>query len=736
MIAWSGSGFPENADVRFLWRTDYAPSKLNSVPVTIAAGRLTPVVMAKNPDWVGRVTGIALAVRGPLARARPRVGRRREARRRVGQFADRLREWLAFEGWSGTSINTITGGADVQELPLPTLLVVALLVAVVAWFAFAWRGGRLAALPAALAVLFLAAWIVLDVQWTWNLARQVAVTRAQYGGKDWRERHAAAEDGPLFQFVERARAQAARRARARLRRGGRRVFPRARGVLPLPAQRALRSVPQYGCRPQAGCGPAITSSSTSAAASRTTPTRRSCASKAAKRWPPKPCSSSRARPVQDHLNGKRRALRRPAAAVAARHRRRAAAAPRRDLAGRTRRDRVDGGRGLSGRARFCSRHGCACCRWPASGSVSSRWRRRSRSRRSCCSSSPGADTDMRCPRHGAMRCATLVLAPQLCGRRPRHLVGGGRVDRAAVRAARRRDRVAPALPVGRVDAVGDQGARLVRTGISRAVRARQRVAGRQRHRLLRRIARVSADDAAPAGVRVPVARAVGRHADELAVVAGRRRAGARRVRRPALAGRDDAGRAGRRVPRRVAAARQRPRRARRLRGPADGRVVHRRGARAAALDAKPRRTRRGARAAARDRVHADQEPRVVLGGDPRARDRRRGHAAPRRSRRGDRLRGRRSRARRARAVQVHAVQLPGEPHVPARVGRPGAELLPARQLAPALVWRDRRRAARVAVAAGTRARSADDGRRGRPRCSCSSCSRSRPRARSSPTRRR
>ena len=85
------------------------------------------------------------------------------------------------------------------------------------------------------------------------------------------------------------------------------------------------------------------------------------------------------------------------------------------------------------------------------------------------------------------------------GRRPRRLVGGGRVDRAAVRAARRRDRVAPALPVGRVDAVGDQGARLVRTGISRAVRARQRVAGRRRHRLLRRIARVSADDAAPAG---------------------------------------------------------------------------------------------------------------------------------------------------------------------------------------------------------------------------------------------
>ena len=161
--------------------------------------------MAKNPDWVGRVTGIALAVRGPLAEPVRVSGVVAKPGGAVGQFADRLREWLAFEGWSGTSINTITGGADVQELPLPTLLVVALLVAAVAWFAFAWRGGRLAALPAVLAVLFVAAWVVLDAQWTWNLARQVGVTRAQYGGKDWRERHAAAEDGPLFQFVERAR---------------------------------------------------------------------------------------------------------------------------------------------------------------------------------------------------------------------------------------------------------------------------------------------------------------------------------------------------------------------------------------------------------------------------------------------------------------------------------------------------------------------------------------------------
>jgi hypothetical protein len=207
IVAWTGSNFPERADVRFLWRTDYAPAKLNSTPVPIAAGRLTPVVMTKNPDWVGRITGVALAVRGPLGEPVRVTGVAAKPGGAAGQLADLVREWLTFERWSGTSINTVTGGADVQELPLPMLLVVALLIAVGAWFALAWRQRHTTALPSVLAMLFVVAWLLLDMQWIWNLARQVGETRAQFGGKDWRESHLAAEDGPLFQFIEKARAK-------------------------------------------------------------------------------------------------------------------------------------------------------------------------------------------------------------------------------------------------------------------------------------------------------------------------------------------------------------------------------------------------------------------------------------------------------------------------------------------------------------------------------------------------
>ena len=207
IVAWSGFGFPPNADVRFLWRTDYAPSKLNSVPVPIVAGRLAPVTMNRNPDWVGRILGVALAIRGPIGEPVRIVSVTLKPGGAPGQIADRVREWTAFEPWSGTSINTITGGAEVQEVPLPTLLVVAGLLGLAAFAIIAWRRKKLSGLPAAAAIVFLAAWVVLDAQWTANLARQAAATRAQYGGKDWRESHLAAEDGPLFAFVEKARAK-------------------------------------------------------------------------------------------------------------------------------------------------------------------------------------------------------------------------------------------------------------------------------------------------------------------------------------------------------------------------------------------------------------------------------------------------------------------------------------------------------------------------------------------------
>jgi len=206
-IAWTATGVAEQSDVRLLWRSDYDASRVNSVPLAVASGRLLPVSLAGNPNWLGHITGLALAIRGPLPQPLRVSGVVAKPMGAGEIIRDRVQEWLAFESWSGLSINTVTGGAELQELPLPLLLVTALLLAVALWYVGARRRAGIAALPWVLGALFVIAWTVLDLRWTSNLIRQVDVTAAAYAGKDWRERHLAAEDGPLFAFIEKVRAK-------------------------------------------------------------------------------------------------------------------------------------------------------------------------------------------------------------------------------------------------------------------------------------------------------------------------------------------------------------------------------------------------------------------------------------------------------------------------------------------------------------------------------------------------
>lgn len=205
-IAWIVADLREDADVRLLWRSDFQPNKLNSVPIGVRAGHALPVVMANNPDWIGKIGGLALAIHGPIAQPVLIGGVVAKPMGVVETVRDRLQEWFAFEPWNGASINTMTGGADSQSVPLPAML--ALIVAVsgmAAFFIRRWRPGAFSvALPGLLAGFFIAGWLVLDARWTWNLLRQEHATAVQYAGKDDRGKHLAGVDGALYEFVQRA----------------------------------------------------------------------------------------------------------------------------------------------------------------------------------------------------------------------------------------------------------------------------------------------------------------------------------------------------------------------------------------------------------------------------------------------------------------------------------------------------------------------------------------------------
>ncbi len=189
-----------------LWRNDGAPQKLNAIDVPVEAGRTVPVLVADNPAWIGRVTGLALAIQGALLqpiRIRGVIDKPIGALEILG---DRAGEWFAFEGWVGTSINTITGGADFQGLPLPVLIALTVALAGTAVVLVEGRrpGTFVVSTPMVLGAIFLIGWLILDARWTSNLVRQERYTAEKYAGKSTRDKHLANEDAQLFAFVERA----------------------------------------------------------------------------------------------------------------------------------------------------------------------------------------------------------------------------------------------------------------------------------------------------------------------------------------------------------------------------------------------------------------------------------------------------------------------------------------------------------------------------------------------------
>jgi hypothetical protein len=206
-IAWQVGRMPADADVRMYWRSNYAPAKMLSAPVAVTPGGLLAVDVSREANWVGQITGLALAVRLPAPQPIRIFGVQAKPMGAPELLRDRWREWTTFESWTGTSMTTLSGGAAVQSLPLPFLLAVAALLAMLASFLLLRRGTHGGSLPLALAAIFVAAWIAADLRWEWNLARQAGATRDQFAGKDWRGKHLAAEDGPLFAFIERARAK-------------------------------------------------------------------------------------------------------------------------------------------------------------------------------------------------------------------------------------------------------------------------------------------------------------------------------------------------------------------------------------------------------------------------------------------------------------------------------------------------------------------------------------------------
>ncbi len=209
VIEWDAAGVPDNVEATMLWYSDIDASRVFRHSLIVEGGRLAPVTLVQDRGWIGRIGGLALVLQGSFAEPIVVPGAAAKPMSATQVLGDRVREWLAFEPWNGASINGLIGGADVQDLPLPALLGAVAGIAALAYAGLArWKPLVFGpVLGAGVAAMFVIAWIAVDARWQWNLLRQASVTHAQYAGKSWQERHLAAEDGPLFAFIEKVRAK-------------------------------------------------------------------------------------------------------------------------------------------------------------------------------------------------------------------------------------------------------------------------------------------------------------------------------------------------------------------------------------------------------------------------------------------------------------------------------------------------------------------------------------------------
>ncbi|MCL2310443.1 MAG: hypothetical protein FWC42_09290 [Proteobacteria bacterium] len=215
VLDWDISGLPDGTAAKLLWRTDYAPNAQRQVDLVVENGRLLPMTVAHQIGWLGNVLGFALALQLPTPQPFTVTNVRAHPMGAFETLGLRIKEWSSFVGWRGTSIYQLD---DPGAFPLSLLILAALVLLLLGAAALLlWRRwqDRFLDFPRTMPrywlyggmALLCISWMVLDARWTIQLARQVAQTRQVYGSKDWTQKHLAAEDGELFAFIEKARAE-------------------------------------------------------------------------------------------------------------------------------------------------------------------------------------------------------------------------------------------------------------------------------------------------------------------------------------------------------------------------------------------------------------------------------------------------------------------------------------------------------------------------------------------------
>jgi hypothetical protein len=179
----------------FFWRQKGRPLEVSRMELPGPGAHVMD--LAGENDWQGEIIEIGFLFEDPQGRTARLNGASLHSDSLSRSLKQVLDEWAQFEPWSQRSINILSGGPRDQVLPLPLFLLIWVLSSLLIYAVMNSRRNdgffRFAL------VIFLMAWVILDVRWTRNQTMQSNETINSYVTNP--QSQAATADGYLQAYI-------------------------------------------------------------------------------------------------------------------------------------------------------------------------------------------------------------------------------------------------------------------------------------------------------------------------------------------------------------------------------------------------------------------------------------------------------------------------------------------------------------------------------------------------------
>ena len=189
-------------EAAFFWRRSDEAQNVLRTGISAAGTHL--IDLANEPEWRGEISEFGFLLGGTNGEG-VEIG---EALLIPDSLKSRIQltwnAWTTFEAWSQQSINFLYGGHYRQVVALPLLVLAWWASSALLFWLFSLSGNAVAtrSLLTATGILFLFAWVMLDIRWSVNNVRQIDQTMKFQWPLDKQQQFSNSLDSEIYHYVQ------------------------------------------------------------------------------------------------------------------------------------------------------------------------------------------------------------------------------------------------------------------------------------------------------------------------------------------------------------------------------------------------------------------------------------------------------------------------------------------------------------------------------------------------------